>query len=303
MVTRAYEAWKAGGEVWTPARPVTDLLIWAKINGVRVLGTIGNDAHLTADRPMDHTPFASTQWPIRLDKPVVCAIDLDNVERDGVTLGQAIERDFREGRLPWLKYMNHGGRHIDSRDIDGDGERFEVYDSSDEHVHLSIRTDWADRGIGTFDPWREDDDMPTVEDLLSGRVKLTKATADRLGMQEGEEYRLDLLVQRAVIGGVDATQVGELAAKRSLAAEKQGQENAEALTRIEAAVGRLHDAIHSLGEPKTEGQPAADVTIVRGDESAKPAAPEKPAGPKMAAPAKATPASVAKKAPGQRGKR
>lgn len=149
MATSAYYSWDDAGRPFRLATPIAELESWAHANGIAVLGTIGNEEHLTARVPQDHTPFSATAWPVPLPGYIVTAIDLANVRG----LGQAIEDDARLGILPWLKYMNHSGQHLDSRDLDGDGVTWEEYPSSDEHVHLSIRTDWIDRSIGVFDPF------------------------------------------------------------------------------------------------------------------------------------------------------
>lgn len=144
MATKAYWSWVSAGRPFTKAQPIADLEAWAIRNGIPVLGTIGNEEHLQADRPQDHTPFPVTAWPVPLPGYIGTAIDLANV--DG--LGQKFEDAARRNELPWLKYMNHSGQHLDSRDLDGDGLTWEEYPSSDRHVHLSIRTDWIFRSIG-----------------------------------------------------------------------------------------------------------------------------------------------------------
>lgn len=162
MATQAYRNWVARGRPFKLARPIDELQAWAHRTGVPVLGTLGNETHLQADEPEDHTPFSTTEWPVALLGDYITAIDLGNVRG----LGPAIERQARAGLLPWLKYMNHSGKHLDSRDRDGDGKVWEVTPSPDQHVHLSIRTDWAFRSVGTFNPWG-DNDMPlTNEDRV-----------------------------------------------------------------------------------------------------------------------------------------
>jgi hypothetical protein len=105
---------------------------------VPILGTIGNDAHLKADRPEDHTPFSFTAWPDPLPGYVITAIDLGDVE----SLSGDILAAARAGLTPWLKYANLGGRHYSTHD------RFRSsYDSDDEHVHLSIRTDYLNSRV------------------------------------------------------------------------------------------------------------------------------------------------------------
>lgn len=139
-----YVLWDRRGRPWKPAQPVAELVAWAKASGVQVLGTLGNETHLTKPIPEDHTPFSATAWPVKLPGYVVCAIDLENVR----LLGAKIEAQARAGRLPWLKYMNHSGRNISFKSATP-----VTSTSRDEHVHLSIRTDWIGRSIGRFNPW------------------------------------------------------------------------------------------------------------------------------------------------------
>lgn len=175
MASAAYNRWDRAGRPFELATPVQEILAWANQNDVPVLGTIGNDDHLEAVPPQDHTPFSATWWPVELDGWMVTAIDLANVVRDGVTLGYAIEAQARAGLLPWLKYMNHAGRHLDVRDLDGDGQTWEVYPSSDEHVHLSLNTLWQRRSIGAFNPFGAGvKEMPVIiSPIGSPRVILT----------------------------------------------------------------------------------------------------------------------------------
>lgn len=168
MVSRAFQTWAAKGRPWKLARPVMELNNWAADNGVKVKGTIGNDGHLERDRPEDHTPFSSTPWPVALNDYWVCAIDLDNVNG----LGAAIERKATAGQYPWIKYMNHSHRHISFM-----GRVPAVSYSDDEHVHISVRSDWVDRGIGFFAPWLEDDDVKS-EDIKAIADAVVRADID-----------------------------------------------------------------------------------------------------------------------------
>lgn len=252
MVTQAFRDWEARGEPYTLCDPVEDLALWAVKNDVRVLGTIGNGPHLRSDHPRDHTPFSSTQWPVKIGEPVVFAIDLANVTRDGRTLGEAIEAQFRAGKLPWLKYMNHAHRHIDSRDIDGDGKRYEVEDSSDGHVHLSMRTDWWKRSIGEFNPWdhKEEDIVATVDQVWNDpSISLTESTAKRLvGAEKGTQRSPANLLQNVVIDAQDAKDLGEATVKRLIAVEAQAGQNGAALTELRTAIGDIARAVTMLLE-------------------------------------------------------
>lgn len=154
MPSDAYFRWIDAGRPWENARPIEQLEGWAGRAGVEVLGTLGDARHLTAVPPEDHTPFSATAWPVPLSGYVVTAIDLADVRE----LGTRILVDARAGLLPWLKYLNFGGGNYDARR----GWAWRAND--DQHVHLSIRSDWVSRPIPFWDPFRsrheEAPDMP-----------------------------------------------------------------------------------------------------------------------------------------------
>lgn len=151
MATPAYRTWNAAGRPFTVARPIRQMVAYAKAKGIAVLGTLGNDDHLLTDWPEDHTPFSFTGQPLTLPlaKAVdgqrywVCACDLANSKG----LGAAILRDARAGRTPWLKYMNFAGRNYNAAD------RFQQgWPNADEHIHLSCWTDELLTDISGYDP-------------------------------------------------------------------------------------------------------------------------------------------------------
>lgn len=173
MATQAYYTWVAAGRPWRLATPIAELVTWAKANGFRNLGTIGDESHLTANFPQDHTPFSYTAWPVPLPGYVVTAIDLGN-DRG---LGEAILAKAKQGQYPWLKYMNFNGRNYDSR------EGWRAEPNSDYHVHLSIRTDWITRSIGAFNPF--EDTMtnpfpPVLEQTINGISERTARAIEKL---------------------------------------------------------------------------------------------------------------------------
>lgn len=144
MATQAYRDWVKAGRPWKKATPIDELETLARRHGVQVLGTIGNEAHLTADKPEDHTPFSQDGWPTRpVPDHYVTAIDLSNVHN----LGSRLLSDARGGRIPWVKYLNFNGQHYDVR------EGWQPRHSDDQHVHISIRSDWCTRSIGNYDPF------------------------------------------------------------------------------------------------------------------------------------------------------
>lgn len=149
MASQAYYTWDDAGRPYTLARPIAELKQWCADNHVQFLGDIGNQEHLEHVPPQDHTPYSATAWPLALPGYIVTAIDFSSAGG----LGYAIENLATQGQLPWLKYMNHDGRHLDVR------TGWAVQGSSDQHVHLSIRTDWLDKSIGDFDPLQLGDAM------------------------------------------------------------------------------------------------------------------------------------------------
>lgn len=133
MSTQAYKDWVNRGRPWRKARPVADIEDWARANGVPVLGTIGDTAHLTSNRPQDHTPFSTTEWPDPISGDWITAIDLEDV----AGLEDAILAGARAGNMPWLKYVNLHGKHY--RCDDGFQKAHPTSDKS--HIHMSIRSD------------------------------------------------------------------------------------------------------------------------------------------------------------------
>lgn len=142
MATQAYWDWINNGRHWQLAKPIDGMVTIARRHGIAVLGTIGNDDHLMSSYPEDHTPFSYTAEPVPANG-WVCACDLENSQG----LGDAILRDARAGKLPWLKYMNFGNLQYGHWDGFRNGEW-----NSDEHIHLSCFTDKVNLSLGNYDP-------------------------------------------------------------------------------------------------------------------------------------------------------
>lgn len=152
MTTAAYRRWIASGGTWRLATPIAELSAVLRRHGYTV-GTIGNSAHMSSDPPEDHTPFSATGWPQAAPWGVVTALD---IMPDGpvslAKLGAQLVADKMSGAAPWIKYMNwtpagKGCRHESWEPNHG------IVSSSDVgHIHVSIRTDYADRSTGGYDP-------------------------------------------------------------------------------------------------------------------------------------------------------
>jgi len=178
MATSAYYTWDNLGRPYKVAAPIRHMVAYAKANGIAILGTIGNEAHLTKSWPEDHTPYSYTAQPTKLplssgtDRYWVCACDLKNSKG----LGGAILRDARAGRLPWLKYINVGYKHYVCSDGFKSGR-----DNPDEHIHLSSFSDELHTDISGYDPLGGTD----MDALTEKNFKAIQTVLKRLGFYDG----------------------------------------------------------------------------------------------------------------------
>ncbi|HET8683486.1 MAG TPA: hypothetical protein VFM54_16695, partial [Micromonosporaceae bacterium] len=184
MATQAYHDWVAAGSPWRPARPVQELrakLLAAGVPPAHV-GTIGDDAHLQAAYPQDHTPYSRTGWPLAHPYPLVTALDLTHapgvpggVDCDQVAaywLGAA-----RAGRMPWLKYLIWQGHRYDVRHgwvpVTASGH----YD----HIHLSVRTDHVNTALGDWPALPTGGDMDATQAAQLAELHKIVTTGERTG--------------------------------------------------------------------------------------------------------------------------
>jgi hypothetical protein len=144
MATKSYYDWNRAGRPFRRSTWLAEIKALALAAGVPFLGDLGNEAHLRADRPEDHTPYSYTAWPIPLPDYVVCAIDLG----DG-PWSDRILADARAGRLPWLKYLNFRRRNYSRR---RDNFREGTY-SGDSHLHLSGMSNHTWIGLDGYNPF------------------------------------------------------------------------------------------------------------------------------------------------------
>jgi len=149
MATTAYHEWVAAGRQFRLATPIAEMKALARKYEIGFLGDIGSDNvdHLQASFPEDHCPFSQTAWPVPLPGYVVCALDLTHEKG----MAEALLQDAKDGRAPWVKYLNFGLQQYHIK------REWEPVPNPDDHLHISIRSDWIDRSIGDYDPFVEDD--------------------------------------------------------------------------------------------------------------------------------------------------
>lgn len=180
MATRAYYDWLAAGKPWHKAAPVAEYQRAFLAAGwpAASLGTLGDAAHLTSDRPQDHTPFSVTGWPDAHPYPYVLAFDAGHLPAQGFDMAPVVAQwlaDARDGKTPWVKYIVWRGQSFDVR------REFEPAGASGhyDHAHVSFRTDWHDKTIGAYavvgkatavsdtqtgrDVWRQTISSPSLE--------------------------------------------------------------------------------------------------------------------------------------------
>lgn len=153
MATAAYARWVADGRPFRLATPVvmyrSALYAAGWPNGA--IGTIGNEAHLQASTPKDHTPFSATGWPLAHPYPYVTAIDVAHGVSRETELDSTVAywiSEARAGRTPWVKYIIYKGHSWGVRD----GWAQHDAEGHHDHVHVSMRTDYVSASIGGWNP-------------------------------------------------------------------------------------------------------------------------------------------------------
>lgn len=154
MATQAYYNWVAAGKPFRRPPWLQELKSLASQYGVGFLGDLGNNAHLQANTPQDHTPFSFTEWPVAVSEYVINAIDLAKGQH-----AYRIIEAAKIGRAPWVKYVNVGGLQYNVKN------NWVPVPNGDDHCHVSGRTDHTWTGLNGFNPFVEQTipQIPKVE--------------------------------------------------------------------------------------------------------------------------------------------
>lgn len=140
MTSRQHQAWINEGGVWHPAVPILELeqaiyqMLGAPAGSVQV---IGNDLHLDAEPPEDHTPYSETGWPVTTPHLIVTALDYAGPGWEA--LFDHLINERMAGRFLWIKYINFKGLHHRWE------PNYQGSTSTDDkgHGHLSIASNWC----------------------------------------------------------------------------------------------------------------------------------------------------------------
>lgn len=158
MSCTTYNCWVNDGKPWSDCQPNRDFIAMLRRHGYTGPGVgIGDQSHLTANPPEDHTPYSHTPWPGAQPYPRILAIDI--MPSSGIDIIDLAGRIFDDkmssvpGLAP-LKYMNW----TDSAGNcwhDSWMSNHTRYASTDRgHIHLSWRTDYVNSTLlTTYDPY------------------------------------------------------------------------------------------------------------------------------------------------------
>lgn len=159
MATQAYHNWMNDGQPWKESRPAYAIGRKLAAHGYTVYYK-GNEAHLTARTPEDHTPFSATGWPGSHPYPYCNAMDImpppagATSKLDGKLLPtlQQLARRLRADKIAdvpgarWLKYLNWEpeGNYTGPCYHDSWQPTYARTPSTDRgHIHASGRSDYV----------------------------------------------------------------------------------------------------------------------------------------------------------------
>lgn len=159
MTSPQHAAWIRRGSPWQLARPLAILRDRLRGYGYTVFD-LGDNRHLDAEPPEDHTPYSETGWPGATPYSWVTAIDIMPPPTAALPSLQALGGQFYADRqagysgTSWLKYMNWGPTSNNTA-VHDQWEPGHVRSSSGDagHIHLSCRSDATQSSAAdTYDP-------------------------------------------------------------------------------------------------------------------------------------------------------
>ena len=172
MAITTRTAWQRDGSPWKRARPITDLTTTLQGHGYTI-GVLGDDRHLDAVPPEDHTPYSQTGWPGVSPYPYVLALDIESAPPgmpSTSAVGGQIVADKLAGKpgtqpIKYVNWTDPKGNTWHDQWMPGHSRT----PSADHgHTHVSIRTDfYLSTVTGSYDPVAtlQGDDMTPKEFL------------------------------------------------------------------------------------------------------------------------------------------
>lgn len=173
MASNSYHKWVADGEPYVDAEPIKDEAAILRAHGYTVW-TKGDDRHMQAEPPEDHTAFSATGWPVKSAYPKGHAFDVADADKP-YPLWQVAEQIIRDkdAGVPgteWIKYLNYTDADGDCWHVSWQPNKSKTVSSDRGHLHVSARSD-MDNVSTTYDPIArlKEADM-SAKDLLAEDV-------------------------------------------------------------------------------------------------------------------------------------
>lgn len=164
MPSQGYADWVAAGRPYTSARPIERIAENIRRWGYTVYER-GNDAHMTAVPPEDHTPFSATGWPVASPRWWGHALDIMAPPAGRglpslADLGSKIFDDKLAGRpsAVAIKYMNWEPKGSGGPCVHDAWQPTHTRSTSTDygHIHISIRSDCTTSTLSdNYDPVEE----------------------------------------------------------------------------------------------------------------------------------------------------
>lgn len=152
MAVAAYYRWEREGRPLEPAQPVREIVERMKAAYPKAANTFSwyaNESHYQAVPAQDHTPYSQTGWPLTSPEWWVFATDIMHHPELGVDCNALFAywlAEAKAGRMPWLKYLIWQAQLYDVRNQ----WRPQSNSGHFDHIHLSVRTDWQHKGLGSW---------------------------------------------------------------------------------------------------------------------------------------------------------
>jgi peptidoglycan hydrolase-like protein with peptidoglycan-binding domain len=151
--TQDYYDWVKNGEHWYAARPVNDMQKTLEGLGYTVY-VIGDQNHLRADPPEDHTPFSRTGYPVSTPKGVVTAFDVmpkNGNMADLAHLGRLIVAAREAGltQASFIKYINWTDENGNVFHYSWEPGESKSHSSDAGHIHVSVYSNMIDSDVAS----------------------------------------------------------------------------------------------------------------------------------------------------------
>lgn len=203
MTATTYQGWLAEGSPAVPARPIVAMVAMFRRRGFTQTGYYPDLRHLQASLPEDHCPYSHTPWPGSQPYPKILALDwMPLVEGDAKSLTAVARRiiaDKDAGRAPWIKYINWTDEDGNCWHTSWQPDKVTKSSTDRGHVHISIRTDFADSAAA--DDWDPFVAPPTPRDEST----MFLATPDAKISPTSPMYLCDGMTSRPISQGDAST--------------------------------------------------------------------------------------------------